>query len=1533
MTDYNPPDWQQDSSSYAMAILEDARKTGRPVILLTGAGISADSGFPLAMELKDYFVQARRYVIHEGYSNFRQYIEEARWPSRHDLRVDLMLKAKKLSLEDEMLVAEQEATQAALVAELRRDAPSLAFSLQEIFELLSPPAWKSEELKEVYKHANSLAESLGKRSPKNIAYRSLLANLCDNNQTTIDACFDHFIRDREPTTTHQFIYFLSQVLCMPVIFTTNFDPLLENAFTGEGLQPRVYEVRGEESIPSAELLLSQSLSIVKLHGGTHQMQTGFNLDDPLSPSALTAFKDLYDRLEKIYRQPPLTLVIGYSGSDRRVMDIVASQVREWDPKKDTKKSNHPLPKVGRPRILWVSRVPWIPEQLNSAVKTHPYILQGHSKVGNGEYPVHLVRYRDGRLFLLEALQTLLRHFPIAKSHYQAVNFVVHSVSGKDRSSENAMHFVNKNKNWRIALIHTASGGGSSSTLVNVAERLESSDDCRVVWIDLTEIAGVSALIDVISERITKLDTRLQPVRRPPLLSSLLNTSDEMEETNFTIASREHEMLACVQWLRHAMRRGKYFLALDSLDEFPCEHPAMDNEKSSPKISKTIVSKQRSLMLRLIKELCDSPELIGDSRIALALSSSTIGAASKNKCDDQKPLDELSSYLKKLHNLDGLVRAPMLESTTLKATAWQESLKTWGCHYENSCNQRSNSESINEDDLILRPFIYTVIMVISSCCRRVRSEVLLRRCVGEYIGRLCPVQEDSNHASKKKWLIDKLKESKNSEENSDFSWIYVSEKKVDAPASVINLFNQFNNELSKIWNEPQSDKQHISDHAIPELDTLIRKCIHELCGHSEIDQKGPPTTVDTARKWLYRTEGAYHWMHRDLRNGLYSAIKAGGDGRNETLATAHHITALFCYDELYDRSRDARAFQEYLFHRIASIQLAIEDCSLKPRKSDFLTRLKAATSWTTRLLIALHREKHAMLTRVRMPGFIRQITQLRNVLSNLRDSIEELKSEHNILREQIGDLLRLFSDFLLASGHPHSAFLDGISRLKESGQLPKKCEPESPSDIFTHKFLDKLSGYAKKHLKNLEYPIKDRKSEDISKDIQTMAIFRDLAYSCHDPIVSTTRFPMFPRPNMKLLDPSDWVNLMADNNRKEDCATRNDRITLCKNIYDGLSLLRNKAFRELNDLQPWTQSNLAGDFFGGMVRKSLEFRMIFYSESWIDSSKVYLTKNPEADKKLTEFCNARGNERETHESAEKLKSDKNKAFRIGELGGDQPLLRRSERRQRHECYRLCLKARLKAASSLQVNKANEVKDKLLSAEGLRDWEKIRRRLEIAESILNRSGGFADQQAMAITRLTCAELLVRRSEILCWGAQIHESKSDIAAELNLLCSQGLGEALTILSTVAKLMNEGRGENRWRFFYLLTRSRAYLLRAFIRKDTARRLSLTDMNWAARNLAGALNNCGLWTDRYDILLWWWDVWKEVAKSIHGEGDDLERYLALTSATLGLRWKTERTANRFGRDLGGSGDGNHRRQKVRQETKDQSFGYEGERYGEESFG
>lgn len=293
-----------------------------------------------------------------------------------------------------------------------------------------------------------------------------------------------------------------------------------------------------------------------------------------------------------------------SRSSARMMDIVTDHIRGWR----SAGQGHRY----RPRVLWVSRDPWPPELLNAAVRTHPEVLQhGETATRAEQFPAHLVRYREGRMFLFEAIQRLRKHFPIARSYYQAVNFVQHTTEG-DGTGGPVPDGLKDGDSWRMALIHAPkSGGGSSSALVALADHLERHYETRTIWIDLTEVVGVAALMDVLSERLVKLDSRLQPIRRPPVLQSLRDPRPE--HTLALKRSRRHELRTAAQWLRHALRRGRYLIALDSLDEFPCCHPAL------PEADAQFEDGQRGLLLDLLHELLLEPSLIGDSRITLALS--------------------------------------------------------------------------------------------------------------------------------------------------------------------------------------------------------------------------------------------------------------------------------------------------------------------------------------------------------------------------------------------------------------------------------------------------------------------------------------------------------------------------------------------------------------------------------------------------------------------------------------------------------------------------------------------------------------------------------------------------------------------------------------------------------------------------------------------------------------------------------------------------------------------------------------------------
>ena len=229
------------------------------LVPLFGSGISADAGIPTSSFLCDYITTVCAIAKNVGWQDYREYLRKWGWPHRHDVWAEWLAtqNGDYQTLTANFDKLRHELTVTATREEIRRCSPLYARTAAEHFQ-------KSLKVEA------DLSD-----------YRSLLAAATQNDGDLIDAFFDHFIRGRQPSTTHQFIAFLTQLLRIDLILTTNFDPLIEVALRNEGLNPTVYEVAKDGSIPSALLIRNQAISVVKLHGGTHSLPAGYDLDDRL----------------------------------------------------------------------------------------------------------------------------------------------------------------------------------------------------------------------------------------------------------------------------------------------------------------------------------------------------------------------------------------------------------------------------------------------------------------------------------------------------------------------------------------------------------------------------------------------------------------------------------------------------------------------------------------------------------------------------------------------------------------------------------------------------------------------------------------------------------------------------------------------------------------------------------------------------------------------------------------------------------------------------------------------------------------------------------------------------------------------------------------------------------------------------------------------------------------------------------------------------------------------------------------------------
>lgn len=156
--------------------------------------------------------------------------------------------------------------------------------------------------------------------------------ILDKPDTAIIDLFNfHITRGRRPNFGHLLLAQLARPLRFRVIFSTNFDPLLEAAFDEVSEPLTVFHVSAKGGLPDAKIVRAQN-SLIKLHGGLAETRADFTLDE--TPT-VEDFKRFYETvtgksasgLSGIQNH---MLVAGYSGSDPRCVHLI-KHVLDRDP--------------------------------------------------------------------------------------------------------------------------------------------------------------------------------------------------------------------------------------------------------------------------------------------------------------------------------------------------------------------------------------------------------------------------------------------------------------------------------------------------------------------------------------------------------------------------------------------------------------------------------------------------------------------------------------------------------------------------------------------------------------------------------------------------------------------------------------------------------------------------------------------------------------------------------------------------------------------------------------------------------------------------------------------------------------------------------------------------------------------------------------------------------------------------------------------------------------------------------------------------
>lgn len=148
----------------------------------------------------------------------------------------------------------------------------------------------------------------------------------DSSQYIIDSFNIFLTRGRKPNLAHNMIAYLSRVIKTRKILTTNFDCLLEDAFTQIGFPLQIFSVEKNSTLPNADSVDLRP-SLVKLHGDLHETRADYSLDKP--PSQLDKSTFLNYLLPNCWSKKSIhkagashLIIMGSTISDKRTVELI-----------------------------------------------------------------------------------------------------------------------------------------------------------------------------------------------------------------------------------------------------------------------------------------------------------------------------------------------------------------------------------------------------------------------------------------------------------------------------------------------------------------------------------------------------------------------------------------------------------------------------------------------------------------------------------------------------------------------------------------------------------------------------------------------------------------------------------------------------------------------------------------------------------------------------------------------------------------------------------------------------------------------------------------------------------------------------------------------------------------------------------------------------------------------------------------------------------------------------------------------------------
>jgi hypothetical protein len=532
-----------DSSSLG-DVIRTAWYSGRTIVPVVGAGLSVDAGVPAIASILRYLALVKLYVKNELYlptamrsslspllqrlsheyrDDVSLFIESNGWPDSFDIEYEVGLAIHSKHLSNKSIKNVQDAASVYRGELIKLLYESEANAVTSILNVIDSANSRSLENGSVFNSYD--AQSLL------LDWRKVLKSMTSYRREIAESLMASIYANRQPSQAHVFLAALSQLLGMKAIFTFNFDPLIERAMSQMAIRHHVFAMEHGNSLPAPMLI--DRLSVVKMHGSTHNLLVDETLDHPLQQAYLDGFS-------KIVGDDALLIVLGCSGNDRRIKDIVKSVCERST--------------IDQHSVIWV-------EFSDGSYAPGPGVPYLNEKIA-------LFRCRHLGMMLANLYCYLTSRYPksaipfpcLPAAFYRSVSGSAppQSSLGGDQKQDRKITFLSSIRPDSV----NAANVYRSIHHAQLAELSKTPLSVRQVYVDMEAVFTVPGLVAQIMDRIRSFDSSITPLT---LLEQ--GTFGEEGETRCNDSLRDSALKAATRRIVQSLNRSRICLVLDGLDSF------------------------------------------------------------------------------------------------------------------------------------------------------------------------------------------------------------------------------------------------------------------------------------------------------------------------------------------------------------------------------------------------------------------------------------------------------------------------------------------------------------------------------------------------------------------------------------------------------------------------------------------------------------------------------------------------------------------------------------------------------------------------------------------------------------------------------------------------------------------------------------------------------------------------------------------------------------------------------------------------------